>query len=353
MPSTVLSPPRSLVLKPVLRIGFLTVAALLMLVTNVHAVQVSYSFNETGGAGLFSGSEATFLDQALITDAGDYQFTGSVEPERVGLIGVRTGFVADVRRVNVTSPPPLPCESEEDPCFSPPPTIETLWDRVQIETRAAARYGTTAIVNTVDDFNGNGFIQFDWRITGTSSIQLGGQELVSTLDPRFVPGHVGVSGINATTLATIGFVEESEVGSDSLPDAFLHDPVIGERQTIDFRSASLGLESILVPIDLTDSNVVDVNFEFAVSTSLDVTRTSEFASILAIHDADFSNTATLESVTVFEEDDFGNLVEVNGATVTDAITGQSLVASTVPEPSTAVILILAGCAGSIRRRRVA
>ena len=117
------------------------------------------------------------------------------------------------------------------------------------------------------------------------------------------------------------------------------------------------MDSFLVPYDinqLSDGEIplINVDFELEVATRLNITNDltafgERLGTFEALFDADFSNTATLTTVTVL---DSGG-VELPGASVFVAGTTQSLVASSVPEPSSLVVLMLAGCAGSIRRRR--
>ena len=71
-----------------------------MVAQSANALQVSYSFSEMGDVTVSgSGSDATSLNVNVPGDQGDYRFTGSVVPDRVGLIGVSTGFQAAVNRI--------------------------------------------------------------------------------------------------------------------------------------------------------------------------------------------------------------------------------------------------------------
>ena len=90
-----------------------------------------------------------------------------------------------------------------------------------------------------------------------------------------------------------------------------------------------------------------VDFELAVETRLNITNNNGLGNFEALFDANFSNTATLSAVTVLDS----NQQLISGASVVVAGTNQSLVASSVPEPSSLVVLMLVGCAGGLRRRR--
>ena len=139
--------PRSLAVKAILRIGFLTVAAIVSICQSVHAIQVSYSVDEVGGSGFIEGGAPTELNERVELDLGTYQFSGSVLPDRVGLIGVRSGFRAAVSRaVPGFTPEPgggsgggggetLP--DSETGGGGPGDFPSTEWDRVTIDTRAA------------------------------------------------------------------------------------------------------------------------------------------------------------------------------------------------------------------------
>jgi len=109
--------------------------------------------------------------------------------------------------------------------------------------------------------------------------------------------------------------------------------------------------SFLIPYDTSglqpgDVPQIEVDFQLVIDANLEVTNATEFGGgFTADFDADFSNTATLTNVTVLDD----SQVPIAGASVVDSFTGQGLVA--VPEPSTAIMLIMAGCVGAAHRRR--
>jgi hypothetical protein len=201
-------------------------------------------------------------------------------------------------------------------------------------------FSTKAEINGLSPTNNVGFVRFDWVITGVSSLFL------DTGDGEF---GTGVTVSDASSLATIVALTEPE----SFSDSSLHSPVRGVNgSTEDLNVVNLQAESFLVPYDfqqLAEGEIptLDVAFEFSASTSLDITNDNDLGSFEALFDADFSNTATLASVTVLDS----NELEIPDTSVVDAVTGSSLVASTVPEPSPLMLVALVGCAGSIRRRR--
>ena len=119
-------------------------------------------------------------------------------------------------------------------------------------------------------------------------------------------------------------------------------------QQIDFKYKPAPVDNPLKGL-VPETPLFQVDFEFGVAARLNVTNDNTLGNFEALFNADFLNTATLESVTVF--DDAGEVIP--GASLVDSVSGQSIVAATVPEPSAAIFLLLAGCAGSIRRRRVA
>ena len=88
---------RSLVLKVALHTASVAIVFLLMAVP-ASAIQVSYTLLEEGGSGTLSGIAATQMDEYFDAQLGTYQFTGSIEPDRLGLIGVSSGFRAAVSR---------------------------------------------------------------------------------------------------------------------------------------------------------------------------------------------------------------------------------------------------------------
>jgi hypothetical protein len=336
-------------LKAILSLGFLAVAALFMEVPNAHAIQVSYTLNEEGGSGTVTGSHLTELNERVEANLGDYEFFGSVLPDRVGLIGVSSGFRAAVSRF-------IPGFSSEGPGGplgggdtapdsdtgggGPGDFPSTEWTRVTIDTSAAGIFETDAVVNGLNGTNNVGFVKFDWVVTGLSDIYV---------DAGNGPPSGSVIVHDAVTAASIGVISEDS----SIPDAFVHRATPGLNGFIsDTSSASLGVDSFLVPYDFSQLNdgenpLVDVDFEFAVTTHLNITNQDDLGNFEALFNADFTNTATLTNVTVLDI----NQQLIPGASVVDSFTGQSLVASSVPEPSVAIVLLIAGCAGSVRRRR--
>ena len=333
-------------MKTMLRIGFLTVAALFTLAPSAYAIQVSYTLNEVGGSGVVMGGDPFELEERVFADIGTYQFSGSVLSERTGLIGVSSGFRALVSRfeqgfspdpVFENPGPDLGEEPDDSDLGIGPPGLGpvTLWDRVTIDTRAAGTFETVAEISGLDLVNDStGFVQFDWVVTGISNLALDAGLL----------GQVTVE--EARSVTTLGFT-----GDSSIPDAFLHDPTPGANGFInDVSLANLQVESFLVPFDFNQLNngenpLINVDFELAVETRLNVTNDNNLGNFDALFNADFSNTATLTNVTVLnsaEQPILNASVFVEGTT-------ESLVA--VPEPSSMVVLTLVGCAGIIRRRR--
>ncbi len=331
-----------LVLKANLRIELFAVAILFMVMSNAHAVQVNYKIEQRGISGDLNFSETSpdFIDDTIETDISKYRVTGSVKPDRVGLIGVRTGFTAAVAKEleGFTSDGGGLPEGGQD---SDENTSDTGggemfgWDRVSIATSAVGSFTTRADINGLDDYKGVGFVRFDWVIDGISSI--------------FVDADQGFGDFEVTDAITIAKLDS---GVDIF-DSFAHAPTPGPDDSIsDSEPAVLQQESFLLRYDtnqLASGEVpqLDVDFEFTVESRLNVTNT-EGGAFVGIFDADFSNTATLSNVTVLGSD---GVTVIETASVVDSFTGQSLVASSVPEPSTLVMLVLAGCAGTIRRRR--
>jgi hypothetical protein len=110
----------------------------------------------------------------------------------------------------------------------------------------------------------------------------------------------------------------------------------------------------MVPFDFTqlgegETPQIDVDFEFIVETRLEITNNNDLGNFEALFDADFANTATLTSVTVLD----ANEEPIEGASVVDSVTQASLVAATVPEPSSLLFLTSIGCAAGLRRTRCA
>ena len=328
-------------MKANLSIEFFAVAILFMVMSNAHAVQVDYTIEQRGTSGNLDFSETSpdFIDDTIETDISKYRVTGSVKPDRVGLIGVRTGFTAAVAKEleGFTADGgflPDGGEATDDIPVDPGGGSMFGWDRVSIDTSAVGSFTTRADINGLTEFNNVGYVRFDWVITGISSI--------------LVDADQGFGDFDVTDAVTIAKLDS---GVDIF-DSFAHAPTPGPDDSInDSEPAVLRQESFLLPYDtnqLAPGEVpqIDVDFVFTVESRLNVTNT-EGGGFVGIFDADFSNTATLTSVTVFDDND--NILEA--ASVVDSFTGQSLVASSVPEPSTLVMLVLAGCAGSIRRRR--
>lgn len=333
-------------MKTVLRMGYFTFAMLLMVVQSASADQVTYSLNEQGGSGNISGGAPTVLNETVLADIGTYQFTGSVNPAQTGLIGVSSGFRAAVSRdvpgftPDVSGGDPFVDGGQEPDSNTgggPPGDFpSTQWTRITIETRAAAVFQTDAQINGLSPTNNVGYIKFDWLVTGTSSLSLNADGF----------GSIAVN--DARSVATI-----RESGNLSVPDSFIHDPTPGSNGAInDLALGVLQPESFLLPYDVTQLSpgeipLFEVDFEFAVETRLDVSNVDDLGNFEALFDANFSNTATLTNVSVLDSSG----VLIPGASLTDVNTGLSLVASSVPEPSTAVVLVLAGCVTAIRRRR--
>jgi len=308
-------------------------------VPNAHALQVSYTLSEQGDVDIdTSGSNATALDVNVPGDQGDYRFFGSVVPDRVGLIGVSSGFQAAVNRV---VPGVTPAQTSGGSTGGGGPGFDpvTTWDRITIDTIAAGTFQTLAEVNGLSSSNSTGFVQFDWVVTGVSSLFLDAGD--GTLF-----GNVTVE--EAASVARLGVT-----GDLSIPDAIVHSPTPGNNGLIsDVMSADLQVNSFLVPYDFNQLNdrqnpLVNVDFELAVSTRLNITNDDNLGNFEALFDANFSNTATLTNVTVLDS----NQNPILGASVVDAGTGQSIVASSVPEPSSLVMIVLIGCAGGVRRKR--
>ena len=331
-------------MKVIVPIGFFVAAAIFLATSNAHAAQVSYSLNEAGGSGIITDSNPTELNQRVEADLGTYQFSGSVLPDRVGRIGVRSGFRAAVSRfVEGFSPEPgggpvggggetLP---DSDTGGGGPGDIpSTEWTRVTIDTRAAGTFQTLADINGLSDVNEVGFVQFDWVVTGTSNIFL---------------DATGFGDVTVNDAVSVAILRET--GDLAFPDSFIHEPTPGDFIN-DLTSANLQVGSFFLEVDTLQLDAgetpqIDVDFEFAVETRLNITNNNDLGNFEALFDADFSNTATLTNVTVLDT----NRNAIIGASVVDSSTGTSLVASSVPEPSAAIVLLLAGCAGVLGRRR--
>ena len=209
----------------------------------------------------------------------------------------------------------------------------TTWDRITIDTRAVGQFQTLAEVNGLSSTNSTGFVQFDWVVDGISNLFLD------------ATGFGDVTIEEASTIATLGVT-----GDLTIPDLFIHSPGASASLISDVSLANLRVDSFLVPYDFNQLNdginpLIDVDFELAVQTRLNITNNDNLGNFEALFDADFSNTATLSSVTVLDS----NGDPISGASVVVAGTTQSLVG--VPEPSSLVVLMLVGCAGSTRRRR--
>ncbi len=335
-------------MKAILRVGFFTVAVAVAMGLNAHAIQVSYSLNEVGGSGSITGGNPVALNERVEADLGTYQFSGSVLPDRVGLIGVSSGFRAAVSRyVPGFSPEPgggLPGgggggePSDGDTGLGggggPGDFPSTQWTQLTIDTSAAGTYQTFADINGLSATNEVGFVQFDWVVTGTSNLYF---------------DAIGLGDVTVNDALSVAILRVT--GDLGAPDTFIHTPSTSDFIS-DLESANLQVDSFLVPFDFTqldegETPQIGVDFEFAVETRLDVTNNDGLGNFEALFDANFSNTATLTDVTVLD----ANLNEIIGATVTDSFTGGSLVASSVPEPSSLALVMLVGCAGSIRRRR--
>ena len=195
-------------------------------------------------------------------------------------------------------------------------------------------FQTLADITGLSDVNEVGFVRFDWVVTGTSNIYLDATG----------PGDVTV--VDAVSVAIL-----RETGDLAVPDSFIHEPTPGDFID-DLTSANLQVGSFFLEVDTLQLDAgetpqIDVDFEFAVETRLNITNDNDLGNFEALFDADFSNTATLANVTVLDND----RREIIGASVVDSVTRRSLVASGVPEPSAAILLLLAGCAGVIGRRR--
>ena len=328
-------------------IGVFAVAAIFLATSNAHAIQVSYSFNEAGGSGLIVGGAPTELNERVEADLGTYQFSGSVLPDRVGLIGVRSGFRAAVSRfVEGFSAESFGGGSaggggealpdSETGGGGPTDIPSTQWTNVTIDTRAAGTFQTLADINGLSATNDVGFVQFDWVVTGTSNLFLD------------ATGFGDVTVNDALSVATLRATDDL-----AIPDSFIHDPSPGSDFINDLASANLRVESFLLPYDFTQLDAgetpqIGVDFEFAVETRLDITNNNDLGNFEALFDANFANTATLTNVTVLDSDQNA----IFGASVVDSFTGTSLVASSVPEPSCAMACLLAGFVGSLGRRRL-
>ena len=334
-------------MKTLLQIGSFTFAIVFMGVQNVDvqnasADQISYDLNEVGGSGTLSGMAANFMNEKVYADIGTYQFSGSVNPSQTGLIGVRSGFRAAVsRHIPGFTPEPGggpiggggPEADDGDTGIGDAPGDfpTTDWSRVTIETRASASRSGFAEINGLSATNDVGYVRFDWAVTGTSSLSL---------------ESLQVSVQDAVSVAIL-----REGGNQSTPDSFAHFAPTGPSFN-DLALANLQAESFLVPVDVLQLSaggvpLIEYDFELAVETRLDVTNVGNLGNFEALFDADFSNTATLFNVTVLDSTG----APIPDAYVTDSVTGQSIVASSVPEPSAGLILILSGCVGFLRRRR--
>lgn len=348
-------------MKAILRIGFLTVVALFMVVPSAHAIQLTYNLDEQGGDGMFSGiltsdgSTRIDQDETIETSQGTYQFTGSILPNRTGLIGVSSGFRAAVGRavpgftpetssgVNNGSSGEAPDSDTGD--FGPFEEPFTDWTRVTIDTSATGTFEVEAVIDglSVDEVNNVGFVRFDWVVSGISELFLD------------ATGFGNVTIEEAVSAATL-----RSSATEIFPDGFIHDPTPESSSFLnDVLSDNLEVDSFLVPVDLNQVDdlgnlVFDVDFELAVSTRLNITNDLvdgvRLGNFEALFNADFSNTATLTNVVVLEDD---GLTPIGNASVVDRVSGGSLVASSVPEPTSLVVLMLVGYAGGIRRRRVA
>jgi hypothetical protein len=330
------------------RIVCLAVALFSMGAPDLYAVQVSYSVDEVGGSGLIIGDDPIELNERVEADLGTYQFTGSIRPDRVGLIGVRSGFRAAVSRFIPGFSPepggggPIGGGGGEAPdsdtgVGGPGDFPSTEWTRVTIGTRAAGTYQTLADINGLGDTD-VGYVSFNWAVTGTSSLFLDATG----------PGDATV--IDALSVATIRPTEDLLI-----PDTFIHAPSAQDGNFIsDVSAANLQFESFMVPFDFTqlgegETPQIDVDFEFIVETRLEITNNNDLGNFEALFDADFANTATLTSVTVLD----ANEEPIEGASVVDSVTQASLVAATVPEPSSLLFLTSIGCAAGLRRTRCA
>ena len=310
-------------MKTTVCLGFFVVATIFLATSNAHAIQISYSLNEAGGSGLIVGGDPTELNERVEADIGTYQFSGSVLPDRTGLIGVRSGFRSAVSRfVEGFSAESSGGDSgggggetlpdSETGGGGPGDIPSTEWTQVTIDTRAAGTFQTLADINNLGDTS-IGFVRFDWVVTGTSNIFLDATG----------PGDVTVD--DAVSVAIL-----RETGDLAVPDSFIHEPTPGDFIN-DLTSANLQVESFFLPYDFTQLDVgetaqIDVDFEFVVETRLDITNNNDLGNFEALFDADFSNTATLTNVTVLDN----NRREILGASVVDSFTGTGLVALGCP-----------------------
>ncbi len=318
-------------MKTFLQLGFLTFALVSLMLSNAYAIQVTYTINEIGGVGETSGGDLIQLDTGPFSfGEGTYQFTGSVLPDRVGLIGVSTGFRAAANRVvdgfaPIPGPAPAPAPGpgggggepdDGDPGigdggFGP----VTLWDRITVDTRVAETFEREAEILGLSPTNSTGFIQFDWVITGISNIFVDGIGL----------GDVTIN--EALTIARVGIT-----GDPVIPDGFAHDPPAANSFISDLTASNVRVDSFQLPYDISslapgERPLFPVDFELFVETRLDITNNNGLGNFEALFDADFSNTATLVSVTVLD----ANLNVIPGASLVDSVTGGSLVAGTVVE----------------------
>lgn len=342
-------------MKAIQTIGFFVVAAIFLATSNAHAVQVTYRVEQTGISGDFTfgvgESQPAFLNQFISTEVSNYQLTGSVNPDRAGLIGVSSGFSADTFQ---ESPLDFPTSGIDggfvdngdfvddgrlpDSDFGPPggDAQPFGWNRIEVDTRAVGSFQTIAQINGLTDFNDIGFVEFEWAVTGSSSI---------FVDVVQEAGDVTV--VEAGSLATL-----TPALLTQTPDSFIHLPTIGADGSInDTRPSVLEAETFTLPFDqiqLDDGEIplIAVDFELSVETRFLATSNNQAGVFTSIFDANFSNTATLTRVTVLDNEG----APITRAEVVDRATGLSLVA--VPEPSAAIVLLLAGSTYAIRRRRV-
>jgi len=331
---------KNMTLKTVLSIELVIAAFILMVTSHVQADELTYSVVQESEIAPLNAGDTFFgpeFNETVGTPISQFEVSGSVTPSPVGLIGVSTSFNAIVA---TSADGFVPGADDVTNADFQPDLAPFAWDRVTIETTATGAFNSTALITGLSEFNTVGAVQFEWEITGTSQIQL---------DVDTGVNDVGVLGAN--TIAQLS-------SSFGIPDAFTHLPTLGP--TIDdFEVASLEQDTIILQFNdanlLSQPNpVFDVDFEFSVSSFLDINSgtVGDGASFTSDFDADFTNTARLASITVF--DTAGDVIE--GAQVVDSITLQSLVVApapaSVPEPATAMILVFAGCVAGVRRRRV-
>jgi len=397
---------KDLTLKTASRIGCFAITAFFLLISNAQAYQLTYDIRQQGDAGNFrfgvGESEPVVLNRFRDTEISRYQVTGRVVPERPGLIGVSTGFMAAVDR-NLEGFFQLPVPEQNEPLIeeddgfvdpNPPPPIFIGWDTVSIRTTARGSFETLADIRGLSEFNETGFVRLDWEVTGTSNIvvdinpgfggfevnratvtaalsssQAGGlpdifiQDALSGndggagpdggggFDGGFGPDGSGLDGSGLDGSGPDGFEPGDSSSSGSMSNSFSPPPFGGDLSINDFDVGSLQQLSFLIPYDTSglqpgDVPQIEVDFQLVIDANLEVTNATEFGGgFTADFDADFSNTATLTNVTVLDD----SQVPIAGASVVDSFTGQGLVA--VPEPSTAIMLIMAGCVGAAHRRR--